>query len=265
MNPLPQRRKSPEEIAKLRESLGVPPPTTDARVEADSPDAPPPALTSNESAAPPLAADDTPPQVDARPQLRSFKLSEHSSQPQAAASAEPDGTAQVPGLPAGAARRPEKPIRPLQRSGLAPAPAPEVGATPATAGKLPAQRHSPRELAEARRRDALAVISHGAYQTPRAAHPLLLALGYVLAIAGAAAPALLDGLSQLTGSYTLGLACGGGYHLLSGGALLALLIAGFIGLRKSLSRHHAAFIACIGFFALVFAAIHYLPQFRHAS
>ena len=131
--------------------------------------------------------------------------------------------------------------------------------------KLPVHRHSDAELAEVRRRDALAVMSQDAYQLPEAAHPALLAVGYGLAIGGAAAPILLDGFSRLTASYTLGMAWGSGYHLLTGCTLAALPVAAFICLRKSLSRHHAAFIAVIVFFALVFAVLHYFPQLRNAT
>jgi hypothetical protein len=113
-------------------------------------------------------------------------------------------------------------------------------------------------LAEVRRRDALAVLSQGAYQLPGAAHPALLSLGYLLAMGGAAAPILLDWTSRLTESYTLGTAFSSGYHLLTACTLAALPIAGFIYFKKTLSRHHAAFISIIVFFALVFAVLHYL-------
>lgn len=270
MNPLPQRKKSAEEIAILRESFGMPPAPFTAETEQAR--AYPVATVSSKIAAdPPVDAmvpvDDAPPLVHARPQFRTFKRSERSPQPETgalphahAATAEAAIAPQVAAMPSAGRRR--RPLR-LQRSAeQAAAPAPSA---PAAESKLPVQRHSVAELADARRRDALAVISQGAYEVPGAAHPALLAIGYGLAIGGAAAPTLLNGLSRLTDSYTLGLAYGGGYHLLTAATLAALPVAGFIYCCKTLSRHHAAFIAIIVFFALVFAVLHYIPQLRHAT
>lgn len=272
MNPLPQRKKSPEEIAKLRESLGIPPSSADADADADAewPEPLPPHGPNTRSADPPPDAmtpvDDGPPHVRARPPFRSFKRSERLPQPELEVLREaPDPAAQpsllprVPVIPVAASRQ-AKPLRSLKQS--APTPAP-VAAAPDS--KLPVHRHSEQELAETRRRDALAVISQGAFHIPCAAHPSLLAIGYVLAIGGAATPFLLDQLSGLTGSYMLGMACSQGYHVLTASTLAALPIAGFIFFSKTLSRHHAAFIAVIVFFALVFAVLHYLPLLRHAT
>ena len=277
MNPLPQRKKSPEEIAKLRESLGVPPDLADAEAPVESPE--PQALPgpNNPNAGPPPDAmtpvDDDPPHVHARPQFRSFKRSErlHEPLPQPEIEArreasdpasEPSLLPRVPVIPVAGSRQ-ARPVRSLKRSEQAPAPAPLA---PAADSQLPVHRHTEQELAEARRRDALAVMEQGVYQIPGAAHPALLAIGYVLAIGGAAAPSLLDGLVMLTGDYRLGQACSQGYHVLTGCTLAALPIAGFIHCRKTLSRHHAAFIAVIVFFALVFAVLHYFfPQLRHAT
>ena len=281
MNPLPQRKKSPEEIAKLRQTLGIHPPPPGAQAPKQRPT---PSTGPNGPSTPPppsamIPADNGPPQAHTRPQWRSFKRSENSPHPilvtplldtpilatpilgtplQSASSAPPApfGLPRTPLLPVEASRH-LKPSRPLQ-------PAASV-AHPVADSQLPHQRHSPQELALARRRDALAVISHGAYQLPAAAHPVILACGYLLAIVGTAAPTLLDGLSRLTGSYTLGMAWSHGYHLLTACNLAALPIAAIIFARKSLSRHHAAFMAIIVFFALVFALIHYFSQLRHAT
>jgi len=283
MNPLPQRKKSPEEIAKLRESLGIPPDSTDAEAEAEaSAEAewaePLPSPGSNNSyAGPPPDAmtpvDDDPPHVHARPQFRSFKrserLHERLPQPEIEArrdmpepAAEPNRLPRVPAYPVAGSRQ-ARPVRSLKRSEQAPVPAPVM---PAADSPLPVHRHTEQELAEARRRDALAVMAQGVYQIPGAAHPVLLAIGYLLAIGGAAAPSLLAGLVLLTGDYRLGMACSQGYHILTGCTLAALPIAGFIQFRKTLSRHHAAFIAVIVFFSLVFAVLHYFfPQLRHAT
>ena len=271
MNPLPQRRKTPEEIAKLRESLGIhPEPSPSAPPEAppSTPPEEPPSAPRREN--PPLQVapvDDARPLPHARSHGHTFKRSEHSPHAQVAALLasptpilEPSGHPLPPVIPiAVPPPQQSRPIRSLKRSDHAPAPATPPASRPVPANsKLPVHRHSGLELAEVRRRDALAVLSQGAYQLPAAAHPALLTIGYLLAIGGAAAPILLDWTSRLTESYTLGTAFSSGYHLLTACALAALPIAGFICFKKTLSRHHAAFISIIVFFALVFAALHYL-------
>ncbi|MEI6676166.1 MAG: hypothetical protein WCO57_13420 [Verrucomicrobiota bacterium] len=221
MTPLPQQKKSPGEIARLRKNLGVP---TDAGVT-ELQNNPP-------SAAPESQADALEPETfpsDSTPTLHQ-----------------------------------QRPNQPLKRSGVVLGQAPALAAVPAES-KLPVRRHSEEELAETRRRAALAVISQGGCSLPRAAHPALLTIGYILAIGGAAAPTLLDGVSRMTGSFTLGNSCSGGYHLLTIGTLAALPVAAFIYFKKSLSHHHSAFIAIIAFIALVFASLHYFPHLRNAT
>jgi len=281
MNPLPLRKKSPEELAKLRENFGIPvsPPALQAAEGRPSPATGPNGLGVLPLPSAMMPADNAAPQRHLRPQSRSFKRSEHRPQalgvtpsPAATEASLPNaiilGDAetkqeQAPArMPAPQVARPSCPepsfAKPSTKStGLSTA--------PLALGQLPLRRHSAQELAQARRRDAMAVMSQGAYQLPTAAHPVLLACGYLLAIGGAAAPTLLDWLSRLTGSYTLGMAWSHGYHLLTACTLVALVVAGVIFIRNSLSRHHASFIAIIGFFALVFALIHYFSQLRHAT
>jgi hypothetical protein len=244
MTPLPQHKKSPGEIARLRKSLGVP---EDAAMAPDDTD-----MATNNTGAEPVDTDTAGNPQDSPlplPVADSYGPSTDNSQPVMAAPVHH-----------------HRPLQPLKRSGGVPAPFPAPSRMAvASDGELPLRRHSDGELAEARRRDALAVISQGAYQMPRAAHPALLALGYVLAIGGAAAPALLDNISRMTGSFTLGGAFSGGYHLLSIGTLAALPVAAFIYFRKPLSHHHSAFIAIIAFIALVFASLHYFPLLRNAT
>jgi uncharacterized YccA/Bax inhibitor family protein len=47
--------------------------------------------------------------------------------------------------------------------------------------------------------------------------------------------------------------------------LISLAVAAFIGFRKPMSRHHAAFISVLSLFVLVFGALHYFPSLRHAT
>ncbi|MEI6605929.1 MAG: hypothetical protein WCP35_11505 [Verrucomicrobiota bacterium] len=317
MNPLPLRKKSPEELAKLRENFGIRPPPPGAQAPkgtpnpANGPDGPG-ALAQPSSKIP---ADKGPPEVQAKPQSRSFKRTEPSPKleggaPRLSTTAivlpdtvrwvlperkidilpvmennasslakheTPDGTPVVHARLE--TRRPRQagspsstpswmPVVPDKQDACPPenpADSGDSAATPVAGSQLPLHRHSTQELAQARRRDALAVISQGAYQLPTAAHPMFLACGYLLAIGGAAAPTLLSLLSRLTDSYMLGMAWGHGYHLLTGCSLAALAIDALIYIRNTLSRHHAAFIAIIVFFALFFAVIHYYSQLRHAT
>ena len=51
----------------------------------------------------------------------------------------------------------------------------------------------------------------------------------------------------------------------AGCSTAAMLLAAFIYLRRPISRHHAAFIAVIALFVIVFGALHFFPQLRHAT
>lgn len=66
------------------------------------------------------------------------------------------------------------------------------------------------------------------------AHPVLLTLGYVLALAG---------------------------------GIGGLLVAAYIAAKKPRSRHHAGFMTAIAVLVLVYAALHYFPNLNpvHAS
>ena len=77
----------------------------------------------------------------------------------------------------------------------------------------------------------------------------MLAPGYILAIAGASCFYFYEFPMEATA------AC----------AAAALLIAGFIFLRRPISSPHAAFIAVIALFVIVFGALHYFPHLQHAT
>jgi hypothetical protein len=272
MNPLPQRKKTPEEIAKLRESLGVP--VDPALAGSDAGDfAPGPSPEAESTAA---TLEQAPP-IQTPPTQHSLKRSERIPQLHAGPILEPVAPvlSQIerlqtpePVAPVSPVAVPHlpKPIRSLKRSEREAAPVKEAMAKPIPAdSKLPVHRHSDQEIADIRRRDAVSVIAQGGFELPVLAPIPLLIIGYLLAIGGAAAPTLLDLISRLTDSYTMGNSFGGGYHLLTGCTLAALPIAAFIFIKKTLSRHHAAFITIIVFFALVFAVVHYLPLLRNAT
>lgn len=199
MSPLPERRKSAGEIARLRESIGVP------------------------------------------------------SAPVADLPGTRAGSLPVPGAASPAPGRPPAPVPAVVDS----RPVDPVGATSVVSlpvpqpsdSRIPTRRRNPREIEELRRRDAMIAMQQPV-SDPRlvAAHPVLVACGYLFALAGAschlsdAVPAVATGASALCG----------------------LMVAGLLALRCPSSRHHGAFIAVIAVFVLVFGTLHFLPQIQHA-
>lgn len=247
MSLLPQRKKSPEEIARLRESLGIHPlpeggneapsaasldtivPTHHEATVVHHPSTP-------EPEAPPTPAPHEPKPV------HSLKRSERPPTPpdeEAAEIASPP-PAPVPHLP--------KPVRSLRKSEQTPI-LTTVPAEAPSESRIPAHRHSDKELNEMRRREALAMMTPVANPKLAVAHPALLIPGYLLAVAGSACFFFYEFPMPAT----------------AGCAAVALLIAAFVFLRRPISRHHAAFIAVIALLVLVFGALHYFPLLRHAT
>jgi hypothetical protein len=120
---------------------------------------------------------------------------------------------------------------------------------PAANTNLPSQRHNNQDLQKIRRREALALPPLIANPKLVAAHPALLIPGYLSVLIGAAAFCFYQQPIAVSAP------CAG----------VSLLIATFIALKQPLSRHHAAFIAVITLFVIVFGALHYFPQLRHAT
>lgn len=200
MSPLPQRKKSAEEIARLRESLGVPGAVTEEAPPA--PQAAPPEPV--EVTKPPVAEFAPPPAVEPKP-VRSLRKAEREAP----------------------SRRPESP--------------PD--------SRLPHQRHSVRELEEIRRREMLSLMNSAPNPRLLPAHPALIIPGYLLP----------TGMGLALWFYQIPLPA------TMGAVVAALAIAAFLWLRKPVSRHHAAFIGVLSLFLLVFSALHYFPQLRHAT
>jgi hypothetical protein len=249
MSLLPQRKKSPEELAKLRETLGIPgaaaeaPPTS----EPAAPPAPPPAhvetiVPAVHEAAVVEDGDPMPLQTEPahaagpRP-VHSLKRSERMPAP----AATPVPTA------AAAPNRTARPVRSLRKSEHLPPAAPHPESPPDS--RLPHQRHSDREIEEIRRREVLSMMN--AAPNPRLfpAHPAIIIPGYVFPPAAAAG----IWFYQIPLAATAVL------------AILSLAIAGLILWSKPISRHHAAFIAVLAVFLIVFSALYYFPQLRHAT
>ena len=217
MSLLPQHKKSAEEIAKLRETLGVHDPSPDE--EKSQAAAPPPAEKSH-----------------APKPVHSLKRSERT--PVLAVEAEEPESAVIP--------KPREPkhVRSLRKSEQIPLSAVHL---PAPDSSLPIHRHSAEEIQQIRRQETLAApVSH---LLARRAHPALVIPGYLFAIAAAVGYYFYDLQISITA------ACVG----------IALLFAAFIYFKKPLSLHHAAFIAVMSLFVIVFGALHYFPQLRHGT
>ncbi|MEO5915142.1 MAG: hypothetical protein ABIS50_12980 [Luteolibacter sp.] len=267
MSLLPQRKKSAEEIAKLRETLGIPgqspedelPAEIEApvpvaanepRVEASIPISnkiPQPAPTSSLAPIPV-------PEVQPAKQVSSLRRSER-----------------IPVLPVddheildyvlSQAERPEIPatsplpvahgpkqVRSLRKSEQGPLPA-ISRLEPSPDSKLPFQRHSDREISEIRRQEAIAMLAPPVHPQSLTAHPALVVPGYLFALAGAACFYYYE----LQLPYTA--VC----------VVFSLMFAAFIFYKKPLSRHHAAFIAVAALFVIVFGALYYFPTLRHGT
>jgi hypothetical protein len=254
---LPQHKKSAEEIAKLRESLGIPGQGPDA-------DAPPPE--------PPVAAtakaDDF---REAVAPLPEFPALPRDKAPHESKALPPHpGSGQVPVLaveingpppheepvhthvpepvapPVAAPVHPPKQVRSLRKSEQGPVPIPH---RPPADSPLPVHRHSEHEIKVIRRNEALA--PHAPIPHPKTliAHPVIYVPAYLLAIAGAVCCFYYD-LALLYPAVCEG---------------LALLIALFIIFKKPLSRHHGAFIAVMALLVVVFGALHYFPNLRYGT
>ena len=228
---LPQRRKSAEEIAKLRESLGIPGEAEEAAedVTSDPPTAESPSVSAKkgdegkaaESAAEPkLSKADEKPSVPTR-QVRSLRKSEQ---------------------------------MPVEFSKVE------------TKNGIPVRRHDDRELMEMRRIQAAPPDTTIAYMQQLAAPWPLVVLGYLFPLVGAAcglfaafSPKMPEPdlqylwLMKLSRAPWLGKA---GFGALVACCAVGLLFAGWFFLKKPRSRHHAGFIVGIAILIIVFGIIH---------
>lgn len=266
MSLLPQRKKSPAEIAQLRASLGIP--SSPPGVHPASPPHGAPAsagfATHPSAEDAPTTAAPTPLPAPAGPkQVRSLKRSE-----------------QVPILPVATVQPAEepvvhvlslKPVRSLRKSEQLATPAIPRQATPPADSSLPFQRHSDDEIERIRRREVLAMLSPVVNPKLVPAHPAWIGLGYVAVLATAMSAAFP--LPSTTPADLYWIRCCG--HALAFDprqfaipaccAAVALLVAAGIVLFRPFSRHHAAFISVTTLFVIIFSAIHYFPQLRHGT
>jgi hypothetical protein len=153
-----------------------------------------------------------------------------------------EGDAAVPAI-IRAPREPKR-VRSLRKSEqipLSPVPLPSPDST------LPTYRHSEKQIQQLRLHESFA--APASHLLTLKAHPILIIPGYLFAIAAAVGYHFYDLQIAVTASSVAG----------------ALLFAIFIYFRKPLSLHHAAFIAVMSLFVIVFGALHYFPQLRHGT
>ena len=242
MSPLPKRKKSAGEIAKLRESLGVPAPSAEmdampAEAATDTlVDTGHEALLDRPAPATPLEPMPAPGGGPAH----SLKRSER----QALQSAPPAASEPPPPAPA----RNAKTVRSLRKSEQQPLPATSHPEPPPDS-KLPLYRHSADEIADLRRREVLSLMQAAPNARLQPAHPALIIPGYLLVLAGAIGCWFYQFPPAATAAF----------------AAAALGVAAFIKRRKPVSVHHAAFISVAALFLVIFSALHYFPLLRHAT
>ena len=233
MSNLPQRKKTPEEIAKLRESMGLggAAPAGSETADQETP----------EAASATTAANDTPAAIPAP------------------VPAQTPASGGVPAMPAplelADARPPHeaKPVRSLRKSERMPAPAAKASLSGRKQDShLPAQRRSDVELSQLRRSQAFSVQSPATHLIALTAHPFLIALGYVPVLLAAVLPFIDRYLANVS------------LYLPAALCVIGLVVAAFIFLKKKRSLHHAGFIAAIAIFTLIFGALYYFPHLRNA-
>lgn len=231
---LPQRRKSAEEIAKLRESLGIPGETQEEAETAEDCVVDTPAAES--------------PSVSAKKEDEGHTV-ESTAQPK------PSKAEEKPTAPA-------RQVRSLRKSQQKPVEFSKVE----TKNGIPVRRHDDRELMEMRRIQAAPPDTAITYMQQLAAPWPLVILGYLFPLIGAACglfaaispkmpePDLQYGwLRNLSRAPWLGKA---GFGALIACCVIGLLFAGWFFLKKPRSRHHAGFIVGIAILIIVFGIIH---------
>jgi hypothetical protein len=260
---LPQRRKSAEEIAKLRESLGIPGAASEEESEPEvSPPksfAPPPAPVAK------VPVKTVPSPLASEPEAAEARSETVAPAAVAATLPEPDEEAEI------LSTSTPKVVRSLRKSEQGPVESKPVDdsvkVVRVDAAPIPARRHSDRELLEMRRVQAappdraISHIRHLAVPWP------LVALGYLLPLTGALSAWLaywsptvppMDfpaaWMADLSRQPWLAKA---GFGLLSGLCGLGLLFAGGVAWKKPRSRHHAGFITIIAILILAFGIIHH--------
>ncbi len=260
MSRLPQRKKSAEEIAKLRESLGITDPSSEDGLAAEIESLEPgdakisPAIPAAHKIPEPALAPIPLPELSEPKPVRSLKRSERipvlpvDDQELLDYVMKQAVAPEIPVTPPLPVAHGPKQVRSLRKSEQVPLPV-DYRHEPPPDSNLPFHRHSEKEISEIRRQEAIAMLAPAVHPLSRHAHPAQVIPGYLTALAGG----LCFYYYQLELPYTL--VC----------VVLALMVAAFIFFKKPLSRHHAAFIAVAALFVIVFGALHYFPTLRHGT
>ena len=236
MSLLPQQKKSADEIAKLRESLGVATAPEDEEMAAAAPVLETAKLYQVKEV----------PVFERAERIPVLAVEENGPPPHTEHPAEAAPLPVAVPIPAPHGPKVVRSLRKSEQIPLAPLP------SPAADSKLPILRHSGKELHEIRRHEALAALNSWTHPQTLTAHLALVIPGYLFAIGGGVCFYFYD-LEKRELRITA--AC----------AAIALLIAAFIYFKKPLSRHHAAFIGVMALFVIVFGALYYFPQLRHGT
>ncbi|MEY5012790.1 MAG: hypothetical protein RLY69_505 [Verrucomicrobiota bacterium] len=227
MSLLPQRKKSAEEIADLRGSLGIPSQRAAAETAAFADAAPLPTIDADAfdlqkvestiddfSFVPDLAVEskvEKPTDFEAPPTPVAAKLVVEESAP--------------------------KPVE-------APLPVGEDADA-----KIPSRKRSTGEIERLRRQIAFAQVEQIHDPRLQKAHPFLVAIGYIPVLIGASITWFYNQPIPVTAPFV-------GF---------SMLVALYVLIRKPISRHHAGFIFAICFLAIAFGILHYFPQLQHAA
>ncbi|MEM1084167.1 MAG: hypothetical protein AAGI48_08585 [Verrucomicrobiota bacterium] len=283
MSPLPNRKKTPEELAALRESLGI------------SPEGPPPGAPGT-AAAPskpetPTPAQPTPPaesegkreaaELPAKKQLEPPAKRE-SKEPEAEPELESEPSAEMKAAAEEVAEEPvvlgkpkkktpeARPVRSLRKSERLPVDQPKR-AVARNSGELPTRRHTDQELARLRHQPAN--FSGPPPSALTVAWPMLVVIyGFgssliVLAVAGAIAEKVaridlpFDWLRNavVRDDYRLLL-----FGVMAAGAGAMLVGAAWIFFKRPSSSFHSAFLTIIAVLVLVFGTLYLFPGLHGA-
>jgi hypothetical protein len=222
---IPEKKKTSEEIAALREGLGVLPTKTEPAT---------PAKPASPTQPVPRAAD--PLVMDAGNTI-----------PLPAAHREPSVHLHPLPVPVRMERALSKPVRSLRKY------EPPLGPASANSQRtqLPQNRLSSQDTSQIRKREALAALQQpgndlAAHIRRQTASHFIYVPGYIFAIAAA--------ITAYQSS---------NYMIPAGLLALAAIIMVFIAFWKPRSRHHAALLFIVVFLNLVFSALHYAPLFRN--
>lgn len=233
MSLLPQRKKSAEEIAELRDNLGIP-----AQSSGDD--------TAAFADVPPL------PKIDADAfDLKKVDLpvEDFSFVPSLAIDPSIENEPAAEAVPA----PPNEPVaaklivqqHKVEQELVTPP-------TPLSAesdGKIPNRKRSMGEIEHLRRQIAFAQVELVYDPRLQKAHSLLVALGYISVLIGASIGYFYDQPIPVTAPFVG----------------ISMLVALYLLIRKPVSRHHAGFIFAICFLAIAFGILHYFPQLQHAA